>query len=51
MLTVKVTNKMDRWQGGRVTTAREETGMKEAIKLREVTSEAEHNNKETVHAL
>jgi hypothetical protein len=34
-----------------VTTAMEETGMKEAIRIREVTSEAEHtrNNRETVY--
>jgi hypothetical protein len=49
MLTAKVTNKMDGKEEGNVTTAMKETGMKEAIKLGEVTSEAKYNNRETVY--
>lgn len=49
MLTVKVTNKMDGKEEGYMTTAMKKTGMKEAIKLGEVTSEAKYNDRETVH--
>jgi hypothetical protein len=49
MLTVKVTNKMDGKKEGSVTTAMKEIGMKEAIKLGEVTSEAKYNDREIVY--
>jgi hypothetical protein len=42
-------DKQNGWGGGSVTTAVKETGMKEAIKLSEVTSEAKYNNRGTVY--
>jgi hypothetical protein len=49
MLTVKVTNKMDGKEERSVTSAMKETGLKEVIKLGEVTSEAKYNDREKVY--